>query len=125
MIIHAPLFHRLLMSLAPALRSLPPALLPRRHRRRAPRCVASLQLPALRIPVTESSDPLARRLLRSAASGGTLAFFYQGGSTPGVLRRFKPTELFRLRPGGAIYVRGHCRLRDATRTFRVDRIRLA
>lgn len=54
-----------------------------------------------------------------------MAIYYQGGSTPGALRVVRPESLFRLHPGGRIYVRGRCELRGQVRTFRLDRTRLA
>ncbi len=66
-----------------------------------------------------------RAFLDAIIAEQPLPLFYQGGSTPGALRRFTPTSIHRLRPGGPIYARGHCHLRDAPRTLRLDRVRLA
>jgi predicted DNA-binding transcriptional regulator YafY len=54
-----------------------------------------------------------------------VSIFYLGGSTPGILRRFKPNALYRLTPGGPIFATGICELRHGTRTLRLDRVRLA
>ena len=77
------------------------------------------------IPLADSSDPVARVFLRALMEERGVAIYYHGGSTPGALRIVRPEGLFRLRPGGRIYVRGHCELRGETRTFRLDRARLA
>ena len=76
-------------------------------------------------PVHESYDPVAQRFLRAILEEEPVAVFYQGGSTPGALRHFRPDSLYRLEPGGPIFATGICQLRDGTRTFRLDRVRLA
>jgi predicted DNA-binding transcriptional regulator YafY len=81
--------------------------------------------PAAPIPLADSRDPLARVFLRALVEERGVAIYYHGGSTPGALRVIRPESLFRLRPGGRIYVRGHCQLRGECRTFRLDRARLA
>lgn len=77
------------------------------------------------IPLADTSDPVARVFLRAMMEERGVAIYYHGGSTPGALRIVRPQGLFRLRPGGRIYVRSHCELRGETRTFRLDRARLA
>lgn len=77
------------------------------------------------IPLEETRDPIAQVFLRALMENRGVPLYYFGGSTPGALRVLRPESLFRLRPGGRIYVRGHCELRRETRTFRVDRARLA
>jgi predicted DNA-binding transcriptional regulator YafY len=77
------------------------------------------------IPVQESSDPIATRFLEAIINEEDVPLYYQGGTTPGVFRRFMPTSLYRLSPGGPILASGHCLLRDSTRTLRLDRVRLA
>jgi predicted DNA-binding transcriptional regulator YafY len=77
------------------------------------------------IPLADTRDPLARIFLRALMEERGVAIYYHGGSTPGALRVVRPESLFRLRPGGRIYVRGRCELRQETRTFRLDRARLA
>ena len=81
--------------------------------------------PAEPIPLAESRDPVAQVFLRALMESRGVPLYYFGGSTPGALRVLRPEGLFRLRPGGRIYVRGHCELRRETRTLRLDRIRLA
>ncbi len=77
------------------------------------------------IPLEESRDPVAQVFLRALMENRGVPLYYFGGSTPGALRVIRPESLFRLRPGGRIYVRGHCELRRESRTLRLDRIRLA
>lgn len=77
------------------------------------------------LPVRRTNDPTALAFLDAIVADRTVPVFYQGGSTPGALRRFTPTSIHRLRPGGPIYARGHCHLRDAPRTLRLDRVRMA
>lgn len=77
------------------------------------------------IPLATTRDPVARVFLDAMMENRGVAVFYHGGSTPGALRVFRPECLFRLRPGGWIYARGHCELRGGTRTLRLDRARLA
>jgi len=76
-------------------------------------------------PVQESSDPIATRFLEAIVIHESVPLFYQGGETPGVFRRFVPTSLYRLTPGGPIFATGHCLLRNASRTLRLDRVRRA
>ena len=76
-------------------------------------------------PVQESSDPIPARFLEAIVNQEPIPIYYQGGSTPGVFRRFMPTSLYRLSPTGPVFATGHCLLRQATRTLRLDRVRLA
>lgn len=96
-----------------------------RRRRHRPTSLFLRQLPALRLPVTSSTDSITRRFLHAASHRRTIAIFYQGGSTPGAFRRFTPESLFRFRPGGPIYAKGFCHLRNSERTLRIDRSRPA
>jgi predicted DNA-binding transcriptional regulator YafY len=77
------------------------------------------------IPLAETRDPLAREFLRALMEERGVPVYYHGGSTPGALRIIRPECLFRLRPGGRIYVRGYCELRREVRTLRLDRVRPA
>ena len=81
--------------------------------------------PSEPIPLEESRDPVAQVFLRALMESGGVPLYYFGGSTPGALRVIRPESLFRLRPGGRIYVRGHCELRREARTLRLDRVSLA
>ena len=81
--------------------------------------------PPAPIPLAESRDPVAQVFLRALMENRGVPLYYFGGSTPGALRVIRPESLFRLRPGGRIYVRGYCELRCETRTLRLDRVRLA
>ncbi|MEP4079727.1 hypothetical protein [Haloferula sp.] len=76
-------------------------------------------------PVQETTDPLAKRFLEAVINLEDIPIYYQGGSTPGVFRRFQPTSLYRLTPNGPILASGHCSLRGSTRALRIDRVRLA
>ncbi len=77
------------------------------------------------ILIEESRDPIAQVFLRALMESHGVPLYYFGGSTPGALRVIRPESLFRHRPGGRIYVRGHCELRREARTLRLDRVRLA
>lgn len=81
--------------------------------------------PPAPIPLAETRDPVAQVFLRALMENRGVPLYYFGGSTPGALRVLRPESLFRLRPGGRIYVRGQCELRRDTRTLRLDRVRLA
>ena len=76
-------------------------------------------------PVQESSDPITRCFLEAVLNQESVSLYYQGGSTPGIFRRFQPTSLYRLSPSGPVLASGHCSLRGSTRAMRVDRVRLA
>ena len=75
--------------------------------------------------MADPQDPVAAAFLRAITGDLDLPIYYLGGSTPGALRRFAPTSLYRLAPGGPIYAQGLCLRRKATRTLRLDRVRLA
>ncbi|MFC7335629.1 hypothetical protein ACFQY0_00450 [Haloferula chungangensis] len=96
---------------------LPPTIAPALETKRLPL--------APTFPVQESSDPVASRFLDAIKHQEPVPVFYQGGETPGAFRRFTPTALYRLSPGGPIFATGFCLLRHSTRTLRVDRVRLA
>ena len=76
-------------------------------------------------PVRESDEPIAAAFLQALVREEPLPLYYQGGTSPGMLRRFKPHSLYRLIPGGPVYAMGECGARQATRVFRLDRVRLA
>ena len=90
-----------------------------------PAPAASPPEPPAPIPLEDTSDPVARVFLGALMEERGVAIYYHGGSTPGALRVVRPESLFRLRPGGRIYVRGRCELRGESRTFRLERARLA
>ncbi|WP_367871622.1 WYL domain-containing protein [Luteolibacter sp. Populi] len=79
---------------------------------------------AVPITVAESSDPVARAFLEALIEEGSVAIYYHGGSTPGAWRLVRPESVYRLSPGGRIYVRGNCELRGGQRTFRLERARM-
>ncbi len=85
----------------------------------------AVERPADPILLEDTSDPLAREFLRAMMEERGVAVYYHGGSTPGALRILRPESLFRLRPGGRIYVKGRCELRRETRTLRLDKARRA
>ncbi|BCX46123.1 deoR family transcriptional regulator [Haloferula helveola] len=93
-----------------------------RGRRSAPETKALPLAPVL--PVGPTRDPVVASFQTAIHECRTLAFFYQGGSTPGILRRFLPVSLYRLESGGPVYAVGRCALRNETRTIRLDRVRL-
>lgn len=76
-------------------------------------------------PVESSDDPVTSTFLAAAQRRQDVSLYYLGGSSPGILRRFRPHSLYRLRPGGPIYMIGECQLRRSTRILRLDRVRLA
>lgn len=97
-------------------------------------CLAPQIAPALEVkrlplaptyPVQESSDPVVQRFLEAVLNQESIPLYYQGGSTPGIFRSFRPSSLYRLAPSGPILANGHCSLRGATRALRIDRVRLA
>jgi len=77
-----------------------------------------------RLRVEEGEDEVERAFVAAVREGVELSVFYQGGRTPWALRRFRPETLYRLEPGGPAYAEGICRQRDASRTLRLDRVRL-
>jgi predicted DNA-binding transcriptional regulator YafY len=78
-----------------------------------------------RLPLLESPNPVTRAFIQAASAGVTVSFYYQGGSTPGGLRRIHPDYVFTTAGGSrSAYVTGYCHLRKAPRAFRVDRISL-
>jgi hypothetical protein len=76
-------------------------------------------------PVRDSDDPIAKAFLKGILNDESITLYYLGGSTPGALRRFRPHSLYRLTPGGPIFASGICQYRRATRTLRLDRVRMA
>ena len=76
---------------------------------------------------------IAALLIHRIHIGKPVTFTYHGGSTPGQPRTALPTFLFTvptdlLNPDLArepFYLLAHCTSRNAPRTFRLDRIRLA
>ena len=105
------------------------------------------------IPITDlslistSSRDLAGRILSHITTGVPMDFDYHGGTSPGTGRRVRPTLLFRKMPTGGrkleaaprgvcystgdianeglLYLLAWCELREATRTFRLDRMVLS
>ncbi len=77
-----------------------------------------------RFPVVESDDPTERLLIRALRLGEPVDFVYYGGSEPGGRRQVHPVMLFRVAEYPGTYLTGFCERRKATRTFRVDRMRL-
>lgn len=67
--------------------------------------------------ITESSDPLARRILTAARSGSPLTITYRGEP-----RTITPLHLFEVDDFPATYCTAYCHLRQAGRTFRLDRM---
>ncbi|MBB5352148.1 putative DNA-binding transcriptional regulator YafY [Haloferula luteola] len=86
-------------------------------------CTARKIAPVL--PLTLADDEATRHLLDAIHRSTPIALYYQGGSHPGVLRKFQPICLYRLDPGGVVYAHGHCLRHREPRTLRLDRIRFA
>lgn len=97
----------------------------------APVVGAAVSIPRTRIgpvvPVTEvpDGDETLAAFVGALSNERPVTVYYHGGSTPGALRRFRPTSIYRLRPGGPVYASGLCELRGGTRLLRLDRARLA
>ena len=105
-----------------------------------------LRLPML--PVVSEADlegchdqhvlNVASRIRAGFGGGEALVFRYHGGSEPGRVRSVLPVLLFRkfdpagsdggtkplVTTPGPIYLLAHCRIREAARTFRLDRMAL-
>ena len=81
------------------------------------------QLP--RHPVREARDPVVTACLAAADEGRTLNLYYQGGDSPGRLRRFSPELVFQVPIHEQRYFSGYCHLRQSVRILRADRIALA
>ncbi|MEM1085294.1 MAG: hypothetical protein AAGI48_14370 [Verrucomicrobiota bacterium] len=96
---------------------LTPQVVPARQVRRLPL--------APTLPVQESTDPVVRQFIKAVQNQETVPLYYQGGSTPGIHRQFRPNAVYRLSPNGPILASGHCSLRGSTRALRLDRVRLA
>lgn len=79
---------------------------------------------AKRIPITDSTDNLERHVLRAMRTGEALPIAYFGGTDPGEVRSVRPALLYRVEGFSGVYLTGYCETRHATRTFRMDRIRL-
>lgn len=80
-----------------------------------------------RLPLWESADLTLGQLIRAIEHGRSVRVIYEGGSTPGEARLFTPELIFRTREDdtAAIYISGWCHVRQAHRTLRLDRLRLA
>ena len=74
-----------------------------------------------RIPVASSTDPAARAVLAAISREERIGFLYHGGRAPGARREVAPAILFRLDGFPHCYFTGFCLLRQACRTFRLDR----
>lgn len=77
------------------------------------------------LPVEPSTDLVEQAMERALAEGRSLSLYYLGGTSPGLLRWFRPIHLYRMRAGGPAFASGRCMRRGATRTLRLDRVRLA
>lgn len=78
-----------------------------------------------RTEVSQSFDQKITTIIQHCQAKQTFAFYYQAGSNPGLLRKVDPICVFRTQDSDITYLIGHCLLRDAQRTFRIDRISLA
>ena len=75
-----------------------------------------------RTPLACSDDPMTKSLCQTAALRQDVTILYDGGSQPGQSRRISPLGVFTVEGYRGTYVHAFCRLREAERTFRVDRI---
>jgi hypothetical protein len=75
-----------------------------------------------RQPIDVAGDALEGRLLEAIQAGRSVEFRYAAGSEPGATRRVRPENLFRAEGSSAVYLTAFCETRQATRTFRLDRI---
>ena len=75
-------------------------------------------------PVWSCDDPFVRHLIAAAKEQRALYLRYQGGSTPGALRRFTPAQVFRVGDAShaPLYLNGWCHERRQHRTLRIDLI---
>ena len=79
-----------------------------------------------RYPITVPRDRVERILLGAQEDGCAVLITYAGGSEPGSLRAIHPALLFTFSRdvrSWPRYVLAFCHLRQAPRTFRIDRIR--
>jgi len=77
--------------------------------------------------VWSSDDPTALALIAAAKEQRPLILRYHSGSTPGALRRFTPSQVFRVADSASapLYLNGWCHERQQHRTLRLDRVTLA
>lgn len=66
---------------------------------------------------------VARKLQEAIRRKRTLRIVYHGGRTPGIVREIEPIELYE--HGPHLYVVARCHKVGESRTFRVDRVRIA
>jgi len=77
---------------------------------------------AERTPVQHSEEPEVWRMVAAMWLQEEISFYYWGGSEPGILRQIIPQTVFMVQGYTDVYVEGYCPLRDAMRTFRMDRM---
>lgn len=78
---------------------------------------------ASRTSISDSRDPLTRRLLDARENGEFVKITYDGGSSPGAAREIQPRHLFRVSGyGDAVYMEAFCSFRNEVRVFKLDRI---
>jgi hypothetical protein len=80
---------------------------------------------APRIFVTDSPNSVTNVLLQAVRNRTAIGIVYHGGSTPGAQRLVHPVAVFRLPGSDKEFVEAYCALRGATRTFRIDLVRIA
>jgi hypothetical protein len=85
------------------------------HWRSLPRC-----------PVWESAKPVESLLIAATMRSMPVSLVYHAGTTPGQVRTFTPSLLFRTADSdeAPLYISGWCHHREAHRTLRVDQITL-
>jgi predicted DNA-binding transcriptional regulator YafY len=77
---------------------------------------------ARRSPVSDASDPVARRMLDAISRHERLDVFYYGGIAPGTVRSLTPLALFTVDGFSGTFVEAHCHWRSETRTFNLARL---
>jgi predicted DNA-binding transcriptional regulator YafY len=75
-----------------------------------------------RTPLARSDDPMTDSLCHAAAMRRDVTILYDGGSQPGASRRISPLGVFKVEGYLGVYVNAVCHVRNADRTFRVERI---
>ncbi len=75
-----------------------------------------------RTPLAWSKDPMTDSLCQAAAWRREVTILYGGGTQPGSSRRIAPLGVFEVEGYRGVYLHAFCHLRQAERTFRIERI---
>lgn len=71
-----------------------------------------------------SPSPQTTRLIDAAVQGRRVQIIYYSGTTPGKERWVRPIQVFAVDQTDHVYLEAYCELRQGTRCFRLDRLRL-